>query len=426
MAESLQPQISESDGATEAYGRSGRVYMLVLLLAAAVLNATDRGIFAIAMPAIKHEYSFTDSQLGLLGGVAFGVFYAIASLPIGYLATRFSRRTLLALCLAFWSAATTLTSLARGFISLFMARLSVGIGEAGGIPLSLSLIAASFEPTKRASATGWLNAGASLGLILGAWGTGALIAHFGWRTAFLVLGMPGVLLALLIKITVVEPTDRPAVLSLPWRQLAQAYRDPALVQVTLAFIAGGFNAYGISAWTPSFYQRVLGMRANEVGFFTGVVLGAGSLVGSLAAGFAVDRIGRGRTAFGLSMAAWVVLATVPMGIWGFMTRDRALSLSLITATQIAGGVRNIVTYTALQNLTTPVLRPFIIAITASLTLLIGSGLGPLCVGEISDHAAGGVATGLAMMSAAAAWAVVHCWWASALERRRDLGRPPRP
>jgi hypothetical protein len=168
------------------------------------------------------------------------------------------------------------------------------------------------------------------------------------------------------------------------------------------------------------------MRVDEVGFFTGVVLGAGSLVGSLVAGFAIDRIGRGRTAFGLNMAAWVILATVPMGIWGFMTRDRALSLSLVTATQIAGGLRNIVTYTAIQNLTTPVLRPFIIAITASLTLLIGSGLGPLCVGEISDHTAGGVATGLTVMSAAAVWQVVHCWWASGLERRRDLGRPPRP
>jgi predicted MFS family arabinose efflux permease len=426
MAEPLQALIPQSNSAADTYRRSGRVYMLVLLFAAAVLNATDRGIFAIAMPAIKHEYSFTDSQLGLLGGVAFGVFYAIASLPIGYLATRLPRRNLLAICLALWSAATTLTSLARGFISLFLARLSVGIGEAGGLPLSLSLIAARFEQTKRASATGWLNAGASLGLILGAWGTGALIAHFGWRTAFLVLGLPGALLALLLKITVSEPTDVAAVHSLPWRQLAQAYRDPALVQVTLAFIAGAFNAYGISAWTPSFYQRVLGMHTDEVGFFTGVVLGAGSLVGSLAAGFVVDRIGRGRTAFGLNMAAWVVLATVPMGIWGFMTRDRVLSLSLVTATQIAGGMRNIVTYTAVQNLTTAALRPFIIAITASLTLLIGSGLGPLCVGEISDHTAGGVATGLAVMSAAPLWFVVHCWWASALERRRDLGKPPRP
>jgi hypothetical protein len=133
MAESLQAQIPESNGSTEAYRRSGRVYMLVLLFAAAVLNATDRGIFAIAMPAIKLEYRFTDSQLGLLGGVAFGVFYAIASLPIGYLATLLPRRNLLAICLAFWSAATTLTSLARGFISLFLARLSVGIGEAGGL-----------------------------------------------------------------------------------------------------------------------------------------------------------------------------------------------------------------------------------------------------------------------------------------------------
>jgi hypothetical protein len=231
---------------------------------------------------------------------------------------------------------------------------------------------------------------------------------------------------LLLKITVQEPQDEPVVRSLPWRELVHAYRDPALVQVTLAFIAGGFNSYGISAWTPTFYQRVLGMRADEVGLFTGVVLGASSLVGSLAAGFAIDRIGRGRTAFGLNMAAWVVLATVPMGILGFLTRDRALSLCLGAATQIAAGVRNIVCYTAIQNLTTSVLRPFIIAITASLTVLIGSGLGPLCVGEISDHTAGGVATGLAAMSAAAVWFAVHCWWASALERRRELGTPPRP
>jgi hypothetical protein len=239
------------------------------------------------------------------------------------------------------------------------------------------------------------------------------------------VGVPGVLLALLFRITVAESTDAPAERSPPWRQLAHAYRDPVLVQVTLAFIAGGFNSYGISAWTPSFYQRVLGMRADEVGFFTGVVLGAGSLVGSLAAGFAIDRIGRGRTAFALNMAAWVLLATVPMGIWGFMTHNRVLSLSLVTATQIASGLRNIVCYTAIQNLTPPVLRPFIIAITASLTVLVGSGLGPLFVGEISDHTPGGVATGLAVISGTVLWVTIHCWRASIMERRRDFGGPSR-
>ena len=407
-------------GATKRLRDNPR-YMLFILALAGLFNATDRGIFGLAMPAIKAEFSFTDTELGMISGVAFGVFYALAALPIGWLGGIKPRRTLIAICLALWSLFTALTAAAQGFISLFAARLVVGIGEAGGIPLSLALIAARFPPERRAGATAVLQIGVYAGTILGAWGTGLLIAHLGWRGAFVVLGLPGLLLALVLRLTIAEPQE-------PGREtpgrLADAWalrRRPALLHITLAFIASGFNAYGTQAWVASFYHRSFGMTAGETGFFLGVVLGIGGLAGNLAGGFVNDRYAARNAEFGLRAMLWTGIVALPMSVLAFATHDRTLSLTLLTASQVAYGLRVTILYTAVQNLTEPRLRPMAIAIVASLTVLIGSGLGPPFVGKVSDLAqpafgADSLGVGLMACNALTIWILFHAWRALRLYR----------
>jgi len=402
--------------------RDSPTYMLVILALAGLLNSADRGIFALAMPAIKAEFTLTDTQLGLISGVAFGVFYAVAALPIGWLGGFTPRRSLIAACLALWSAFTALTAAAHGFVSLFTARMMVGVGEAGGVPLSLALIAARFPPARRADATAVMQTGVFGGAILGAWGTGWLITHLGWRGAFLVLGLPGLFLAVLLRLTIAEPRE-------PGRErqgrLADAWalrHRPALLHITGAFIASGFNGYGTQAWAASFYHRSFGMTATDTGFFTGIVLGLGGLAGNLAGGFINDRLAAGRPDFGLRVTLWVVLAAIPLSVLAFGVPDRTLSLVLLTASSIAYGVRLVVLYTAVQNLTEAHLRPFAVAIVASLTVLIGSGLGPSFVGLISDLAKPAfgehsVGVGLMACNALMLWLAFHLWRALRVYRR---------
>lgn len=400
--------------ATRAEPAGGKI-MLVLLVLAAIVNYTDRSIFSIAMPAIKADFAFTDSELGLLGGLSFGVFYGLAALPIGYLATRFSRRTLLAACLAVWSCATTLTSFAGGFATLFTARAVVGMGEAGGVPLSLSLIAARYRGAERPGATGWLTAGQYLGAVLGALATGKLIAMLGWRPAFLLLGAPGLLLALVLRLAVQEaaspaPGEKPA--------LAEAlalWRESGMRHLTVAFVASLLVHYGSQAWIPSFYARIFHLGSAQIGLLAGL-LSLCAMTGALAGGTLARHAGSGRPGFGLFMAAIVSALSVPAGFAACYARNALLSETMMGVTQFAVGLRIAMLYTAQQDIAPAPVRPLVIAIVACVSVLIGSGLGPLLVGEISDHAAGGLPLGLAVAISLAGWSAYHCWRAGVWQR----------
>ena len=187
-----------------SFSTAYRRYILGLLLAVYIFNFLDRQILAVLLQSIKLEFSFSDTQLGLLGGLAFAVFYSVLGIPIAWLADRFNRRNIIAVALCLWSAMTAACGLTTGFTSLFLTRVGVGVGEAGGLPPSYSLLSDYYPPERRGTAMAVMGMGIPLGVLCGFLVGGWVNQYFGWRTAFMVVGIPGVLLAILLWFTLRE------------------------------------------------------------------------------------------------------------------------------------------------------------------------------------------------------------------------------
>ena len=202
-------QDTESDTTTATlnpYSSSkSAYYALGLLTVVYSFNFIDRQLLAILQEAIKEELSLSDSQLGLLTGFAFAAFYVIAGIPIARWADRSNRRNIVALSLFIWSFMTALSGMVNNYIQLLLARIGVGIGEAGGSPPSHSIISDIFPPHRRATAIGFYSMGVNIGILFGFLAGGWLNEFFGWRVAFLVVGAPGILLAILVRFTLAEP-----------------------------------------------------------------------------------------------------------------------------------------------------------------------------------------------------------------------------
>jgi MFS family permease len=187
-------------------GKSARRYALAVLVVVYTFNFIDRQILAILLPAIKAEFLVDDWVLGFLAGSAFALFYATLGLPIALLADRWNRRNLIALALAIWSAMTALSGVAANVMQLALARIGVGIGEAGCSPPAHSMISDYYPPEKRATAMGVFTVGISAGIMIAYLAGGWVAQNIGWRAAFLIVGLPGLALALIVRFTVIEPT----------------------------------------------------------------------------------------------------------------------------------------------------------------------------------------------------------------------------
>jgi MFS family permease len=302
MTENGMPvqQQSEAIGAgtfrvTDAY----RNYVLVLIWFVALLRFVDLQIIAVLLESIKTEFSFSDTQLGLLGGIAFALFYATMGIPVAWMADRFSRRNIIAIALGTWSLMTALCGMATGFVSLFLARVGVGVGEAGGVPPSDSLVSDYFPPEKRGMVFAILRSSIPVGVFVGFMVGGWVNEYYGWRAAFMVVGIPGVFLALLVRFTLREPPrgfseKGDTVVQAPALKEALRYlwRLRSYRQIVLATSIVTLGAYGSGIWIPSFFIRVHGMSAAEIGTWLAFIYGGGGLLGSMLGGLLADRLSK--------------------------------------------------------------------------------------------------------------------------------------
>jgi MFS family permease len=376
-------------------GSGYRLYVLGLLTAVGVCSWVDRQIFSILMEEIRKELGLSDTQLGLLGGVAFGLFYATVGLPVAWLADRFSRRNIIAVALALWSGMTALCGLATGFGSLFLGRVGVGIGEAGGSPPSQSLISDYFAPKERGFALGvfhlYLPLGFMTGFLLGGW----INELFGWRQAFLVVGVPGLLLAGLLRLTLREPSRGAMDPEQPpggsdttplWATLRSFSRPGALRQVPLAGAVHGIGAWGVAVWAPSYFMRVHGMGSGEVGTWMAAVFGIGGaggvVLGGRLADYLANRYGDARWYLWLSGA--VVLAAVPFGSAVYFMAVPELALVCLLVSAFFGHMFLGPVMAMIQALAGPRRRAQGAAYYLFLANLVSMGLGPLIVGASSD------------------------------------------
>ena len=382
----------------EAYTNRYRYYVLALLTLGYVFNFVDRQVMTILIEPIKMEFGASDTQIGLLSWLAFALFYATLGIPVARLADRWSRRNVLAISMTTWSAVTALCATATGFWHLLLLRIGVGIGEAGGTPPSQSLLADYFPPEKRAFAQGILATAPNIGILVGLFG-GALIAEaYGWRSVFLVFGIPGVLLAILIQLTIKEPLKVTVSASEEgaglFSTLGNIFRLPSFAHIMVGVGFTGIAGYGLGVWSPSFLVRVHNMSLVDAGLYLGLIGVFGGGLGTISSGLLVDRLARRDKRWQLWLPAIGIFLALPTQLafllWPAEHRlvvgevDVPFALVFMGLSAVFASFWIAPSYAAVQNLVPQYWRTQASALMLLAINLLGMGLGPLLVGMLSD------------------------------------------
>lgn len=368
--------------------------MLVLVNA---FSYADRYLFSILIPSIKVEFGASDAALGLIGGPLFVVSFIVFSFPLARLADRWSRRGVLMLAGVTWSVATALCGAVASVWQLGIARTLVGAGEAGGVPASQTIIADLYDERRRSVAMGALASSTYLGLVVGIAGGAAIAGAWGWRWAFFLIALPGLVCALLVAVLPLKrrPAAEAAAELTPTLVVLQRCWDIRSLRM-MALGIGMFNifAYGAAVWMPAYFMRSHGMSLVTAGSWLGIGAAIGGFCGSLASGALVDRLRRRREHWQLSVPAWGFLVSFPvyiailmlprgsgMSVGGLEMPTVAL-LSVLTALFSSAAIGP--AFGAIAALVAPRERAQATASVVVLINVMGSGLGPLLAGLVSD------------------------------------------
>lgn len=396
VTESSSPAASAAPH--EAFSNKYRYYVLALLTLGYVFNFVDRQVMTILIEPIKMEFGATDTQMGLLSGLAFALFYATLGIPVARLADRWSRRNVLAISMTTWSAVTALCATATGFWHLLLLRVGVGIGEAGGTPPSQSLLADYFPPEKRAFAQGVLATAPNIGILVGLFGGAVIAEAYGWRSVFLVFGIPGVLLAILIQTTVREPlkVSEPADQAQAglFSALGNIFRLPSFVHIMVGVGFTGIAGYGLGVWSPSFLVRVHDMSLVDAGLYLGLIGVFGGGLGTISSGLLADRLARRNKRWQLWLPAIGIFLALPTQLAFLLwpaehrlvmgTIDFPFALIFMALSAVFASFWIAPSYAAVQNLVPQYWRTQASALMLLAINLLGMGLGPLLVGLLSD------------------------------------------
>lgn len=367
-----------------------RWFVLVMLTIVYTFNFIDRQILVILQEPIKAELDLSDAQLGLLTGFSFALVYVIAGIPIAWLADRSNRRNVVAVSLAVWSGMTVLSGLVQNYSQLVLARLGVGLGEAGGSPPAHSMLSDYFPPNRRGTALSFYSAGIYIGIMLGFAGGGYIAENFGWRQAFFLIGIPGVLFAGVLALAIREPLrgrwegGKTLAKASVGQTLAVLRQRPSFWFFALGCAFTSFIGYGNGNFYPSYLIRNHGMGIADVGLALGLVSGGAGAIGTFMGGFLADRLGTDDkrwyawvpilgcvasvpfAVFTLlsTQTNWVVVALFPMGVLNSFYLGPSLAMG--------------------QTLVSPAMRAVASAVLFFVLNMIGLGLGPLIVGVLSD------------------------------------------
>lgn len=377
-------------------------FVLGMLWFVYVLNFLDRQLLAILAKPIQDSLAVTDSQLGLIGGLYFAFFYCFIAIPVGWLADRTNRVAVLSLACAIWSAATVACGLAKTYPQLVVARMTVGFGEAGGVPPSYAIIADYFPPGRRGTALGIYNLGPPIGAALGIAFGASIAAAFSWHLAFLVLGSVGLVAALAVILFVREPPrgalDRPsndprsphpenrlaASKAGFWETLSMFFSRPPLVLTALGSGATQFITYGLGNFTALFLMREKGMTLDEVAVYYALVVGMAMSAGIFVSGWVIDRF----TQHSKQAYAWVPAASLALAIPFYIAFVWAPSWPLAVVLLAGPTFLNYFYLSSSVALVQQEVRPDQRVMSGALLLLvmnfIGLGLGPTYVGAASD------------------------------------------
>ncbi|HET7204136.1 MAG TPA: MFS transporter [Steroidobacteraceae bacterium] len=368
-----------------------RALVLLMLVLVYTFNFIDRQIVGILAIPIKADLGLTDTQLGLMGGLAFALFYTLLGIPIAMLADRANRTTIMSVALVVWSAMTALCGLAQNFGQLFLARLGVGVGEAGGVAPAYSLVADYFPSEQRARALAVYSFGIPLGSALGIFFGGLIASLIDWRTAFVAVGVAGVVLAPVFKAVVREPprgrydatgaSARPASL----REVAKVLvAKRSFWGLSLGASASSMMGYGLFFWLPSFFVRSHGLTLLEASLYFASILLVGGMAGIWLGGWLADRFGAGKRRAYAIIPAIAFLCTVPFYMAAVTTSSLVLSFCLFLFPTALGLVWLGPVLSAIQHVVPSGMRATVSAVFLFVNNLIGIGLGSVVLGAVSD------------------------------------------
>jgi predicted MFS family arabinose efflux permease len=396
------------------------------------------------MQPIKEEFKFSDTEMGLLGGLAFALLYCTLGIPIARWADKANRVTIISLSLFIWSLSTVFTGFARNFGQLLLGRVAVGIGEAGCSPPAYSLLSDYFEPKRRSTALAIYSMGISGGVFLGLMLGGYVAKLYGWRTAFFVCGLPGVVLALIVRLTLREPprgfsdpTPTAAAAAPPVREvLGKLWTKPTFRNLSLAAALQAFVGYGVQSFASPFLMRSYGMGVAETGSFLALVTVLGGATGTYFGGRYADSLSARHhdRRWQLWVPAIGTLLALPLGLIVYLTPIKSISMWTMIPTLALGSMYLGPTYATAHGLCGPRERALAGAVLLFIINLIGLGLGPLFAGILSDvfknyfvrageteliAAADGLRYSLALMVCVGLWSAYH-YLRAARSLRDDL------
>lgn len=364
-------------------------YLLTMLVLVAAFSFFDRFVFALALEPIKQDLNLSDSQLGLMTGFAFAAFYALAGIPIARWADRGNRVTISSVTIGLLSLAVFLCSFVTSFLQLLVARAGVAVGEAGSIPSAQSLIADYFSRAERPRAMAIYFSSYSISMIIGYLLGGWLLEQLGWRTTFMVIGIPGLLIALWIKLTLKEPrlqkkralkTKQPSLLTtitILWQQ--RTFRE-----LLSAFCVAYFFIMGVSQWVAAFFMRSHGMNAAELGAWLALTWGFFGILGNILGGYYARRYADRQEAKQLRTVAYVSILNVFASGLVYLSANKYMALGFIAMSALLTTFGNGPVFAAIQSLVGDKMRSVTVAVIFLFANLIGFGLGPLMLGILSD------------------------------------------
>ncbi len=383
--------INQNEQPPTLFSAATRRYVLSILVIVYTFNFIDRQILSILLEPIKNDLQVSDTALGALSGFAFALFYATLGIPIARLADRSSRRNLIAGALTIWSAMTAFSGLAQNYWQLLAARIGVGVGEAGCSPPAHSMIADYYPAHQRATALGIYALGIPVGILFGFIAGGWIEQFFGWRVAFFVVGIPGLALAIIFRLTVREPprglaegrvitAQQPSITeTFGYLWAKKSFRHLAIGGALTAFVG-----YGLTTWAPSFLSRSHGMESGEIGTWLGLILGIPGGIGIVLGGFLADKFGSRDTRWFLWIVSVALVVSTPFAVAVYLSPTATGALVFLMLPVLLGNFYQATTFSQTQGLVPLGMRAVAAAVLLFIINIVGLGLGPQAVGIVSD------------------------------------------
>lgn len=379
------------ESGTEQYSMRYLVYAIILIALANVFNAMDRNLLSIVLQPVKEDLLLTDTQMGLLTGFAFSLFYACFAIPVARWGDRGIRRSILSLALTVWSLATAMTGLCQNFIHFLLSRIGLGLGQAGGFSISNALISDYFSIERRSLAMGAFMVGGIFGGLLGMIGGGWITEYYGWRAAFIAAGLPGLGLAVLIRLTMREPSrghaDGIVNAEAPppmLEAIGRLWRKKSYKHILIGFAISSMTGSGIRLWMPAFLMRHLDLTVAQVGLSIGIASGVGAVIGIIGGGILANYLIRREVRWILWLAIIVFLLNVPSNLVIIFSTYPMLIYTVVFFVSLLGGAVFPSILALLQGVAPANLRALAAALVTFATNALGAGAGPMVVGVLSD------------------------------------------